>query len=63
MNTKPKTNSYEAMLEASRERQRKALKMQTEDHKSLKEIGDHFGVSRERARQMIAKAMREATTQ
>lgn len=42
------------VAEAGRRRQ-EALKMHLAG-KSLKEIGEHFGVSRERARQLVHKA-------
>ena len=46
-------------LKDAHKRRQQALKMHTEQNKSLKEIGDHFGVTRERARQMVAKAIKE----
>ena len=46
--------------EASRRRQ-EALKLR-QAGKSLKEIGDIYGVSRERARQMVVKAIAEGGT-
>jgi DNA-directed RNA polymerase sigma subunit (sigma70/sigma32) len=39
-------------------RRREALRMQ-EDGKKLREIGAHFGISHERARQIIQQARRE----
>ena len=52
------TPAYAAMLKEASQRRQKALKLQQEN-KSLKEIGAILGVSRERARQLIAAAIRE----
>ena len=46
------------MLVEAQKRRRLALSMQR-DGKILKEIGAHLGVSAERARQMILKAIEE----
>ena len=47
-----------AMVAAAKKRNAKALALRTKG-KTLQEIGDHFGVSRERARQMVKKASEE----
>lgn len=52
-------SAYEVMLEANRARQKEALRLQVEEHKSLTEIGQIMGVSRQRAAAMIDKALRE----
>lgn len=58
MDIKDKVAAYTAKLKEQRDRAMTALKMQ-QSGKSLKEIGEHFGVSRERARQLVAKAIQE----
>ena len=45
-------------LRDAAKRRKQALAMQ-QAGKTLKEIGEHFGVTRERARQLIAKAIKE----
>jgi DNA-directed RNA polymerase sigma subunit (sigma70/sigma32) len=58
---KPRFNpEYEAMLTAARKRRQTALKMREQSPpKTLQEIGDALGVSRERAHQMIKRAIEE----
>ena len=51
--------AYQTMLVESRKRATLAVKMQLAG-KSLKEIGEALGVSRERARQLVAKGQRDA---
>lgn len=59
MDTKPVSNkAYQAMLIAAAMRRRRALQLQRQG-KTLREIGEKLGVSGERARQMIAAAMKE----
>ena len=52
----------QASIEQGKERRRIALKMHTEG-KSLREIGLAFGFSRERARQLVARAIKESQPQ
>jgi DNA-directed RNA polymerase sigma subunit (sigma70/sigma32) len=57
MDTNKRINAaQEAVNREARRRRAEALAMQQKG-KSLKEIGEHFQVSRERARQMIARAI------
>jgi DNA-directed RNA polymerase sigma subunit (sigma70/sigma32) len=60
MDTNKRINAaQQAVNQEARRRRAEALAMQTAG-KSLKEIGDHFQVSRERARQMVARAIQDA---
>ena len=53
-------NEQIAALRKAQQRRRQALSMQ-QSGKSLKEIGAALGVSRERARQLVAAAIKEQT--
>lgn len=57
MEAKPNTE-YEAMLKKAPGRRKTALHMR-QAGKSLKEIGEALGVTRERARQLVAAAIKE----
>lgn len=50
--------AYQAMLAESRKRRQQALALR-QGGMSLQEIGTRFGVTRERARQMVAAALKE----
>lgn len=50
--------AQEAVAKEARRRRAEAVAMQA-NGKSLKEIGDHFGVTRERARQLVAAGIRD----
>ena len=52
--------ALDAVMTEARRRRAQALDMHTKQGKSLKEIGEFFGVTRERARQLVAKGMKEA---
>lgn len=56
-NTEPNT-SYQAALADGRQRRQKAFQMQREGM-TLQQIGNHFGVSRQRAAKMISAAIKE----
>ena len=59
MDTNKRMNAaQEAVAKEARRRRAEAVAMQASG-KSLKEIGDHFGVTRERARQLIAAGMQD----
>ena len=53
-------NEQIAKLRESKRRREKALAMRRKG-KRLQEIGDELGVTRERARQLVAKALQEET--
>lgn len=54
-------NEQIAALKAAKKRRQDALRM-FQAGKKYKEIGEHFGVTRERARQLVAKAIEENAT-
>ena len=59
MNPKTSPNAaYETMMKEAPARRRRAYKLRQQG-KSLKEIGLALGVSRERARQLVAAAIKE----
>lgn len=53
-------NEQIAKLRASKRRRKQALAMRRKG-KRLQEIGDELGVTRERARQLVVKALKEET--
>ena len=55
--TRPNT-AWQAMMKDAASRRQTALQMR-QAGKSLREIGEFFGVTRERARQMVAAAIRD----
>jgi len=61
MNTNRLPAQQQMMTEA-RQRRAQVLAMHREG-KSLKQIGDDLGVTRERARQLLAKALKETSPQ
>lgn len=54
-------NEQIAALKEAKKRRQNALRMFRAGQK-YKEIGKHFGVTRERARQLVAKAIQENAT-
>lgn len=59
MEPKPTPNTaYESMMKEAPARRRRAYKLRQQG-KSLKEIGIALGVTRERARQLVAAAIKE----